>query len=68
MVSRKCDVSCETEAKRRGGKVSCVWYILYVVVKIVNLRFRTCINLVPRNGLTIRTSSAVMCGDARCML
>jgi hypothetical protein len=24
-------------------------------------------NLLPRNGLTIWTSSAAMCGDARCM-
>jgi hypothetical protein len=53
MVSGNRDVSCETEANRRGGvvKYRSVWYILYVMVKIVNLRFGTRINLVHNNIL-----------------
>ncbi len=46
MVSGKRDVSCETEAKRRGGKVSKRTMVQYVVVKIFNLHFRTLTNLV----------------------
>ncbi len=49
MVSGKHDVSCETEAEKRGGlKYRTLWYIFYVIDLKGNLRFRTHIKLVPK--------------------